>query len=78
MYLLSKVNTKWITQNIDKMKYRLKLLGRSLELIITNSKSWNTTKQDYLQRGLMSTIWDNIALIIDITKNNDRETWKMD
>ena len=68
MCLLSKVNIKQTTRNIDKMKYKLKPLRRSLELIVTNSKSWNTIKSNYLRERLMNAIQGNIVLIIDTTK----------
>jgi len=39
-----------------------------LELIVVDSKSWNTTKSDYLQSSLMNAIWGNIVSIFDTTK----------
>ena len=48
MCILNEVNTKWTIHNINKIKFKLKPIGRMLELIVADSKSWNTTKTDYL------------------------------
>ena len=65
---MCKVNTKWIVRNIERMKYKLKLLGRTVQMIITNSKLQNSTNSDYLPGRLFIAIQGNIVSIVDFTK----------
>ena len=44
------------------MKFKLKLLGRILELIVADSKLQNTSKSNYLQGSLMNTMWGNVSM----------------
>ena len=68
MYFMCKVNTTWITHNIEKMKYRLNPLRQMVEMIVSNSKLQNSTNSDYLPRGLFIAIWGNIVSMVDMSK----------
>ena len=44
--LLNETNTKWMVPNRDKMKRKLKILGRQIQIETLDSKLWNTTSSD--------------------------------
>ena len=39
-----------------------------MELIVADSKLWNTIKSDYLEGRLINAIWRNIVSMFDTTK----------
>ena len=46
--MIIETNIKWIMKSIDIMKNKFKKLGKSLELIIADSKVHNTIDLDWL------------------------------
>ena len=43
--IMSKVNTKWSSQNKEIIKRKLRLLNRNVEVIITNSSNHDLTEK---------------------------------
>ena len=62
--LMSKVNTKWITQNKEKMRSKLAKLHRNIELIFADSGDHNLTEREQLPGGIMNAFWGLIVSII--------------
>ena len=65
--LLNKTNIKQNSRNMDKIKVRLKLLGRAIQVFGADNKLQNSTTSatDYLPGGVFSAVQGNIILIID-------------
>ena len=55
------MNIKWTTLITDKIKSKLKNLGRELQLSFTDSTNHTTTTIDWLQGGIMNGIREIIA-----------------
>ena len=51
--------------NKDKMKRKLKILGRKIQIEITDSKLWNTTSSDLLPERLITVAQRSITSLIN-------------
>ena len=58
---------KWTTYSKEKMKNKLKELGK-IELIFTNSKEYKKAKKTYLPGGIMNIIRGSIISLYDQSK----------
>ena len=72
MALLTKTNTKWSTDIMDKIDRKLQELGRNTEAIYIDSKLHNIMTSDWLQGEIMNVImggtksfWDKESTYID-------------
>ena len=66
--ILSKVNTKQNTINIERIKLKLIKINWSTELITADSNDYEITEYDWLLGRILTAFWRNIVLIIDISK----------
>ena len=66
--IISEVNTKWTTLNIERMKRKLIVLNRNIEMITTDSSDYNLTDYEWLPEGLMTAFWGPIVSVLDTTK----------
>ena len=62
--LLCKTNMKWIIYSKERMKQKLKELGK-IELIHTDSKEYEKAKKNYLPGGIMNLIRGSIISLYD-------------
>ena len=46
--LLIEMNTKWTTNIIDRMKNKMKELGRNTQIIYVDSKAYSNTNSSWL------------------------------
>ena len=65
---MSKVNIKWTTSNIERMKRKLIVLNRNIEMITTDSSNHDLTNYEWLPGGLMTAFWGPIVSVLDTTK----------
>ena len=66
--IMSQVNTKWTSQNRERIKAKLALLNRNIELIVADSNDHDLTDSKWLPGRILNAFWGLIALIIDQTK----------
>jgi len=65
---MSEVNTKWTSQNKGRMKAKLALLNRNIELIVADSNDYDLTDGKWLPGRILNIFWGLIVSIIDQTK----------
>ena len=69
--LMNEVNTKWNTLNISRMERQMKEVDREHNIVVADSREWETTPGDYLPGGVMSVILSRCCPLInkkEITK----------
>ena len=66
--IMSEVNTKQTSQNRERIKEKLALLNRNIELIVANSNDYDLTDSEWLPSGILNVFWRLIVLIIDWKK----------
>lgn len=69
--LLNETNTKWSHRNQDKIKRRLKELGREINIKTADSGRWELTKKEWLPGGVMSVVRGSVASLVQ-----DEEVYK--
>lgn len=69
--LLNETNTKWSHRNQDKIKRRLKELGREINIKTADSGRWELTKKEWLPGGVMSAVRGSVASLVQ-----DEEVYK--
>ena len=66
--MITETNTKQTAKSTDIIKSKFKDLGRSLELIVAESKTYNITESNWLQGRLLNVSCRKIPTLLQ--KNN--------
>ena len=66
--IISEVNMKQTLQNKERIKAKLALLNRNIELIVADSNDHNLIEGEQLPRGILNVFQEPIILVLDYIK----------
>ena len=66
--MITETNSKWDTRTIEKIKFKMKEIGRNIQVTYIVSKAYNTTRSDWLLGGMMTVIRGNISSLLQKDK----------